>query len=352
MTTANSPEELECVAPSPVLPTTREPWNWSAYRQRREEIAARWRGDGHRYFSQGYFLKNLFGQRVQKVSIDAGLTCPNVDGTVAYGGCNFCDNRSFSPSRRMPRRDILQQIEAGIRLLKLRYRVDRFIAYFQPATNTYADIEDLEWMYDQALQHPQIYGMAIGTRPDCVPPEVMEILERFASRTMLSIEYGMQTMHDRSLAWMNRGHDHAATVDAIQRSRHLPFEVCLHIMLSLPTETRADMVQTAEEVARLQVDAVKIHNLYVVKKTPLAMMWEQGDLRLMERDEYVETLVDFIERLPPDMIVERISGDAPSDYFLAPTWSLDKPGILQAIEQEFARRDSWQGKHFSKPTVD
>lgn len=346
MPDADSHERLEPQGVAAMVPT-RELWDWAAYRKRRQEIASRWRMDGLRYFSLGYFLKNLYGQRVQKVSIDAGLTCPNVDGTVAYGGCNFCDNRSFSPSRRMPRRDILQQIEAGIRLLKLRYKVDKFIAYFQPATNTYADVPDLEWMYDQALMHPQVCGMAIGTRPDCVPEEVLRVLEKLAQRTLLSVEYGMQTMHNRSLAWMNRGHDHAATVDAIQRSRELPFEVCLHIMLSLPTESREDMVETAREVARLGADAVKIHNLYIVKKTPLAMMWEQGDVRLMERDEYVETVVDFIECLPPDMIVERISGDAPSDYFLAPTWSLDKPGILNAIEQEFSRRDSWQGKRFT-----
>jgi radical SAM protein (TIGR01212 family) len=344
--TASDPFEVLGRSESDMAVIAREPWDWSAYRQRRAEIAATWRTDGLRYFSLGYFLKNLFGQRVQKVSIDAGLTCPNVDGTVAYGGCNFCDNRSFSPSRRMPRRDIFQQIEAGIRLLKLRYRVDKFIAYFQPATNTYADIDDLDWMYAQALRHPQVCGMAVGTRPDCVPPEVMQVLERVAKQVMLSVEYGMQTMHDRSLAWMNRGHEHAATIDAVQRSREHSFEVCLHIMLSLPTETRAEMIETAREVARLRVDAVKIHNLYIVKKTPLAMMWEQGDLRLMERDEYVETVVDFIELLPPEMIVERISGDAPSDYFLAPSWSLDKPGILQAIDQEFARRDSWQGKHY------
>jgi len=322
------------------------PWDWSAYRRRRQEIAAGWRDAGHRYFSLGYFLKNLYGQRVQKVSIDAGLTCPNVDGTVAFGGCNFCDNRSFSPSRRLPRQDIVEQIDAGIRLLKMRYRVDQFIAYFQPATNTYAEVDDLRRLYDLALSHPRVCGLAIGTRPDCVPGEVMELLQQFAERTLLSVEYGMQTMHDKSLAWMNRGHDHAATVDAVQRSRDLPLEVCLHIMLSLPTESRNEMLETAKEVARLNVDAVKIHNLYVVKKTPLAMMWEQGDVRLMDRDQYVETVVDFIELLPPDMVVERISGDAPGDYFLAPTWCLDKPGILRAIEQEFARRNSWQGIHY------
>lgn len=341
-----SPSVSDPAVVDPAVFDPRTTWDWADYRSRRAAIAARWRADGLRYFSLGYFLKNLFGQRVQKVSIDAGLTCPNVDGTVAFGGCNFCDNRSFSPSRRLPRQDLVQQIDAGIQLLKMRYRVDKFIAYFQPATNTYADLPDLKWMYEQAVSHPKVSGLAIGTRPDCVPDEVLGVIQEFANRTLVSVEYGMQTMHDKSLHWMNRGHEHAATVDAVHRTRSLPVEICLHIMLSLPTESREEMLQTAREVAKLPVDAVKIHNLYVVKKTPLALMWEQGDLKLMERDEYVETVVDFIECLPPDMVVERVSGDAPGDYFLAPTWCLDKPGILLAIEQEFQRRDSWQGKRY------
>lgn len=327
----------------------RSGFDWESFRHRRQEIAEQWRLDGHRYFSQGYFFKKYFGRRVQKVSIDAGLTCPNVDGTVAFGGCNFCDNRSFSPSRRLPRQDILEQIDQGIRLLKMRYRVDDFIAYFQPATNTYSDVDSLSTIYDMALQHPAVVGMAIGTRPDCVPEEILELLQSVAERTLLSVEYGMQTMHDASLAWMNRGHEHEATVDAIERSRDRGFEICLHIMLGLPGEDRPMMVQTAREVARLGVDAVKIHNLYVVKKTPLALLREQGDIQLIERDEYVQTVVDFIECLPPDMLVERISGDAPADYFIGPSWCLDKPGILRAIEQEFKERDSWQGKRYAGP---
>lgn len=326
--------------------TDKSTWNWSDYRRRRAEIASQWRSAGGRYFSLNYFLKNYYGERVQKVSIDAGLTCPNVDGTVAYGGCNFCDNRSFSPSRRLPRQDILEQIEQGIKLLKMRYKVDQFLAYFQPATNTYAEVDQLATIYDMALSHPKVCGMAIGTRPDCVPDEIMDLLESVASRTHLSVEYGMQTMHDQSLRWMNRGHEHDATVDAIERSRDAGFEICLHIMLGLPGETREHMLQTAEEVARLNVDAVKIHNLYVVKKTPLAMLVEQGDVTMIQRDEYVETVVDFIERLPPEMIVERVSGDAPPDYFVGPSWCLDKPGVLKAIEQEFQRRDSYQGLRY------
>jgi hypothetical protein len=303
-----------------------------------------WRRAGLRYHAYNFFLRNKFGGRVQKVSLDAGFTCPNVDGTVAVGGCTFCDNRSFSPSRRVPRLAIRGQLDDGIRRLKWRYDVDRFLAYFQPATNTYAPVTRLRPLYEQALDHPQVVGLAIGTRPDCVPDDVLSLLSEFAGRTYLSVEYGMQTMHDRSLEWMNRGHDHRATVDAIERSRDRGFEICVHIMLGLPGESRADMLATAEEVARLDIDAVKIHNLYAVKNTPLADDVLAGRVQLMQRDEYVEALVDFLKRLPERMIVERTSGEAPPDYLIGPAWCLDKVGLRAAIDAEFARRDTWQGR--------
>ncbi|HMP78937.1 MAG TPA: TIGR01212 family radical SAM protein, partial [Pirellulaceae bacterium] len=215
-----------------------------------------------RYYHYGAYLRERFGCRVQRVSVDAGLTCPNVDGTVALGGCTFCDNRSFSPSRRIPRRDIVAQIDEGIRRLKRRYpKCDHFMAYFQPGTNTYAAVSKLKPMFQSALSHPQVVALAIGTRPDCVPDEMLNLLAELAQQTHLTVEYGMQTMHDRSLDWMNRGHHHDATVEAMQRSRGLGFEICAHIMLGLPGESRDDMLATAREVARLGFDAVKIHNL-------------------------------------------------------------------------------------------
>ena len=284
---------------------------------------------------------------MQKVSVDAGFTCPNVDGTVAIGGCNFCDNRSFSPSRRVPRQSVRDQIDDGINRLKRRYKCDHFLAYFQPATNTYAPVDRLRPLYESALSHPKVVGMAIGTRPDCVPNDVLDLLEEFAGRTFLSVEYGLQTIHDRSLDWMNRGHHHDAFVDAIERSRGRGFEVCAHVMLGLPGESYEDMMATAREVVRLKLDSVKIHNLYVVQKTPLADLVERGEVELMGRDDYIRTLVDFLEILPPTMLVERISGEAPPDYFVGPSWCLDKPAVLQAVQDEFSRRDSWQGKRFS-----
>src|SRR5688500_17924206 len=178
-----------------------------------------WRAAGLRYYAYNYFLRQKFGERVQKVSVDAGFTCPNVDGTVAIGGCTFCDNRSFSPSRRVPRQSITDQIDDGIRRLKRRYDCDHFTAYFQPATHTYAPVSRLRTVYEQAIAHPLVVALAIGTRPDCAGDEVLDLLQEFAGRTNLTVEYGMQTIHDRSLDWMNRGHHYDATLDAVERSR-------------------------------------------------------------------------------------------------------------------------------------
>lgn len=304
-----------------------------------------WRQTGLHYNAYNAVLQRRFGARVQKVSVDAGFTCPNVDGTVAKGGCTFCDNRSFSPSRRLPRAGISGQIDQSIARMRRRYhKCNHFLAYFQPATNTYAPVERLRPLYEEALSHPQVVGLAIGTRSDCVPDEVLNLLQELAGRTYLSVEYGMQTMHNRSLDWMNRGHHHDSFLDAVERSRGRGFEICAHVILGLPGESHDDMLATAREVARVNIDAVKIHNLYCVKNTSLADQVAAGEVALMERDDYVRTAVDFIELLPPRMVIERISGDAPPDYFIGPSWCLDKPAVKRAIEAEFARRNTWQGK--------
>lgn len=306
-----------------------------------------WRTSGLRYHTHSFYLRQRFGRRVQRVSLDAGFTCPNVDGKVAVGGCSFCDNRSFSPSRRLPRGSIHEQLDSGIRKLQIRYKnCHDFLAYFQPATNTYAPLEKLRRIYQEALGHPQVVGLAIGTRSDCVPDPVLDLLSELAGRTYLSVEYGMQTIHDRSLDWMNRGHHHDSFLDAIERSRGRGFEICAHVILGLPGESHEDMLGTARELARVGVDAVKIHNLYAVKNTRLADEVAAGTVELMDRDAYVRTIVDFLELLPPTVVVERVSGEAPPDYFVGPAWCLDKPAVRRAIEEEFCRRNSWQGKCF------
>ena len=226
------------------------------------------------------------------------------------------------------------------------------MAYFQPATNTYASVDVLRPLYLDALDHPEVVALAIGTRPDCVPDEVLDLLEEIAGETYLSVEYGIQTSHDKSLDWMNRGHHHDVSVDAIERSRNRGFEICVHVILGLPGETHEDMMQTAHEINRLGVDAIKIHNLYAVRHTPLGEQVAAGEIELMQRDEYVTTLVDFLEVLSPKMIVERISGDAPPDYLVGPEWCTDKSAIRSAVEAEWERRDSWQGKRWEEPSVE
>jgi len=310
-----------------------------------------WRSAGWRYHALSYHLQRKFGRRVQKVSLDAGLTCPNVDGKVATGGCNFCDNRSFSPSRRIPRRRITDQLQVGIGKLKRRYRVDRFLAYFQPATNTYAPVEKLRALWEEALTHPEVVGLVIGTRPDCVPDEILDLIAEFAQRTYVSVEFGVQTVHDRTLDWMNRGHHHDATIDALTRSRGRGFEVCAHVILGFPQETLEEMLSTVVELVRLQVDAIKLHNLYVVHGTPLADDYEAGKVRLFTRDEFIDAIIRSLELLPPRCVVERVTGEAPPDYLIAPTWCLDKPALKTALEAEMDRRKSWQGKQYIPPSL-
>ncbi len=284
------------------------------------------------------------------MSVDAGLTCPNVDGTVAIGGCAFCDNRSFSPSRRVPRDGITGQIERGIDNLRRRYANCRhYLAYFQPATNTYAPVERLRPLYAAAVSHPEVVGLVVGTRPDCVPDDVLELLEAFAADCFVSVEYGMQSMHNRSLDWMNRGHHHDAMLDAMHRSRGRGFEISAHAILGLPGESVADMLATAAELARLEVDAVKIHNLYAVRNTRLADEVARGEVELMDRPSYIDVLIRFLEQLSPDCVVERISGDAPRDYFIGPAWCLEKSKLKAAIQAEMERRDTWQGRLWNPP---
>jgi radical SAM protein (TIGR01212 family) len=218
------------------------------------------------------------------------------------------------------------------------------MAYFQPATNTHAPVERLRPLYEQALSHPQVVAMAIGTRSDCVADDVLDLLEEMASRTYLTVEYGMQTMHDRSLDWMNRGHHHDSFVDAVERSRGRGFEICAHVVFGLLGESHEDMLDTIRELVRLKVDAVKLHNLYAVKNTPLAEQVQRGEVTLIDRDAYIHVLVEALELLPPSTVVERISGEAPPDYFVAPSWCLDKPAIRQALQKELKKRDTWQGK--------
>lgn len=312
-----------------------------------------WQTEGAHFNAFGKWLRRRHGGRVQRASIDAGFTCPNVDGAVTTGGCNFCDNRSFSPSRRVRLQRVADQLAEQIDNVGRRYnKVVGFIAYFQPATNTYAPVEQLQEIFELALRaDPRIVGLAIGTRPDCVPDSVLDLLQSLAIDHDVSLEFGMQTVHNESLRWMNRAHTHADMINAIDRSRDRGFECCAHIILGVPSEDHSMMMQSAMEVGRLGFDAIKLHNLYSVHGTPLGEEVLAGRVQMMGRDDYVRTVVDFLELIPPEVIVERVSGDAPPDFLIEPKWCSDKRGIRREIEAEFERRDSRQGDRFTPPTV-
>lgn len=246
---------------------------------------------------------------------------------------------------------IAAQIAEGTRRLTARYRTDRFLAYFQPATNTYAPVARLRDLYQEALAQPRIVGLLIGTRPDCVPDDVLDLLAEMSGRTWLGVEYGLQSMHPRSLEWMNRGHGPEAFVDALRRSHERGLRVGAHVILGLPGETPDDIRATAQELGRLAVDSVKLHNLHAVRGTRLAELATSGQVKLSELAEHAAAVVDFLERLPPGCVVDRIAGDAPADCLVGPAWCLDKPAVQQAVDAEFARRDTWQGRLWQEPSA-
>lgn len=302
-----------------------------------------WRSAGLLYHNLNFFYRKKFGVRVWKLSLDAGCSCPNRDGTLATSGCIFCDPVSFSPSRRMGLPTIAAQLEEGVRRLKLRHNAERFVAYFQPASNTYGPVDRLRGMFEEAMAHPGIVGLAIGTRPDCAADPVLDVLADLAQRIWLVVEYGLQTIHDRTLNLLNRGHGYDAFLDACRRSSVRGLNVGVHVILGLPGETRDDMLATARELARLQIHCVKLHNLYAVHGTVLAEQVAAGRVRLPEFEEYVGYVVDLLEETPGDCVVERLSGDAPPEYLLGPEWCRDKAAVRAAVDAEFRRRGTRQG---------
>jgi radical SAM protein (TIGR01212 family) len=300
-----------------------------------------------RYFPLSFFLQTKFHRRVRKVSVDAGVDCPNRDGTLGDAGCVFCNIASYSPSRRRDISTVTGQIDAGLQRIRGRFGVDRVVAYFQPGTNTYGPVDRLRCLWEEAASHPNVVGLVVGTRPDCVQDAALDLLAELTERTWVSIEYGLQTIHDRSLDWLNRRHHYDAFLDAVARSRPRGLDVGAHVILGLPGETGEDMLATARELARLQVNSVKLHNLYVTRNTALAEMFSTGQVVLPGLDEYVDFVVGFLEELHPGCVIDRLSGDAPPEYLVAPAWCSDRARVRRAIETELERRQTWQGRRCS-----
>lgn len=298
--------------------------------------------DNKRYKTFNDELRFRFGCRVQRVSLDAGFNCPNRDGNVGTGGCTFCTERGSAAAGVQSGLAIKEQLQKSKAFLRTKFRAERFLAYFQAFSNTYAPPAILKSLYDLPLQDPDVVGLIIGTRPDCLPEPVIELLAELHKRTYLWLEIGMQTMHDRTLANINRGHNHACLVDAVKRCKDEGIRVCLHLILGLQGETREDMIQSVLELNRLGVDGVKLHHLHVIRGSKLEHDYLSGNLQLMDRAEYVQLVADLLELIEPQIMMHRLMGDGGSQL-VAPDWSRRKLEVLNLIDNELAKRNSRQG---------
>ena len=298
-----------------------------------------------RYNDFNTYLRDLFGCRVQKITVDAGLTCPNRDGTLASGGCIYCNVRGSGTGAHAKGQSVLQQLINGKKSLARRYQAKKFIAYFQSFSNTYAPLPVLKRLYEEALSVEGIVGLSVGTRPDCVDEPVLDLLQNYAQHHLVWVEYGLQSAHDKTLALINRGHDVQCFIDAVEKTKNRGIKICAHVILGLPRETRKEMLYTAETIQKLGIDGVKLHLLYVVKGTRLESLYRRGEFKCLEQQKYVDLVCDFLERMPPGMIIQRLTGDPHPEELVAPAWSLKKAETLELIRKTLEKRDSWQGKY-------
>jgi len=295
------------------------------------------------------YLRGLFGERVQKITLDAGLTCPNRDGRKGRGGCLYCNARGSGTGVWNEGQGISRQMAEGLARLRRRYGAEKFIAYFQSFTNTYAPREHLQALYQEALAWPGVVGLSIGTRPDCLADEVLDLLADYARNYLVWLELGLQSAHDATLNRLNRGHDVSCFTDAVARAAARGLETVAHVILGLPGEGSREMAATASFLADLPLQGVKIHLLYVSPSAALASLYRAGAYRCLTEREYVSLVVDFLELLPPQMVIHRVTGDPHAGELLAPEWCRHKSRVIGLIQAEFARRGSRQGSRCRPP---
>lgn len=299
-----------------------------------------------RYNDFNSYLRDIFGLRVQKIRLDAGLTCPNRDGTKSVGGCIYCNKMGSGTGAFNKGVSIRDQLIQGKEFLKRRYRAKKFLAYFQSFSNTYSSVDHLKSLYEEALSVEDIVGLSIGTRPDCVNEHILELLKRYAEDYLVWIEYGLQSIHNHTLNMINRGHTYEDFLRAVEMTRLKGINICVHIILGLPGEDREMMLETAKTLSALDIQGIKIHILYVLKGTGMAKLYENGQYRCLEQGEYVDLVCDLLEILPPRMIVQRLTGDPDPGDLMTPTWALNKMETLHLINKRMEQKDTWQGKRF------
>jgi radical SAM protein (TIGR01212 family) len=295
------------------------------------------------------YFRRLFGQRVQKITIDAGFTCPNRDGTCGTGGCTFCNNKAFNPSYNHPEKSISDQILQGMAFHKHRYRkATRYLAYFQAYSNTYADLDKLKALYEQALKVPGIIGIVVGTRPDCVDGEKLDYFQELAQQCHVVVEYGIESVFNRTLERVNRGHDVETSLWAIQETAARGIHVGGHLIVGLPGETREESLETAEVISGWPLSSIKFHQLQLIKGTAMSREYEENpaDFTEFTMHSYLQLMMEMLERLNPAFVVERIAGEVNPGMGLREGWGFRYDAVLRAFEDLLEKHDSWQGKHF------
>ena len=307
-------------------------------------------GTDKRYNQYSEFLKNKFGAKVYKITLDAGFSCPNRDGTISSCGCIFCDDGGSFSQAHSNLLSIEDQVKVGAETLAKRFKAKKFMSYFQAFSNTYKPVDELEKIYRASLNHPDVVGISIGTRPDCVDDDKLRLISSFTPDYYTWIEYGLQSVHDKTLKKINRGHDYKCFLEAYEKTKEYGINICLHVILNL-FETYDEMMETAKTIAKLEPEGVKIHMLVALEGTKVAEMYRNGELDFMTEDEYVSTVCDFLEYLPTKTTIHRLAGNGLRTELVAPRWIGKKLDTLNRIDREFIRRDSFQGKNFPNSRI-
>lgn len=298
-----------------------------------------------RYNAFSEYQKMTYGKRVQKVTVDAGFTCPNRDGTVATGGCIYCNNESFNPSYNSARKSITRQVEEGVEFLKRRYKnIYRFIVYFQPYSNTYASLDVLKQLYEEALCHKEVIGLTIGTRPDCIDEEKLDYLSSLAQNYDITVEYGLESISDETLKKINRGHDVQSYLSAMEMTKTRGLKTCTHLIFGFPWEDKKLWLETAGWISAQAPDFLKVHQLHIVKETALARMYEKKPFSLPGYDEYLEIITEFLERLSPNIIIQRLFGEAPPRTLVAPHWGMRNTQLVKMLDDLLEKKNTWQSR--------
>lgn len=304
--------------------------------------------ENKRYHTWNYYLRDKFGTKVFKVSINAGFTCPNIDGSISYGGCAYCSKDGSGDFAGNPRDNLVKQFKDIKEMMEKKWPQAKYIGYFQAFTNTYAPLEVLKDKYETILDQDGVVGLSISTRPDCIDDDLLDYLAQLNTRTNLWVELGLQTVHDQTSNIINRGHGLDVFVDCVNRLRSREIEVVAHVINGLPGETYDMMMETIRRVSHMDIQGVKIHLLHVIKGTPMVNMLNKGELKLLSKEEYVDLVCDQLEILPQEMVIHRLTGDGKKEDLVGPMWSLKKWEVLNAIDDELKRRNSWQGKFYTR----